>query len=225
MTNHNKGKEFLVGAAIGGLLGTVAALLVAPKAGKKLREDICDTYCNLSESTEDMVESVSKKSKDFVKDVGCCTGDLTDKAKDVIGEIAKWIHLRKQEKDNDSTVKDFAIGGIAGGVLGAALGLLLAPKSGDEVRQDIADRYEDVAETAKQLRKKGKSIAKDIGAQTTDWLALAEDIVDQVSEKVRETRDDVVEKGRSIAESSQVQNIMDWASLGVKLWRHMKKRG
>ena len=38
--HHVHTKEFIVGAAIGSLLGSVAALLIAPKSGKKLREAI-----------------------------------------------------------------------------------------------------------------------------------------------------------------------------------------
>lgn len=227
MGNHHKGKEFLVGAALGGLLGTMTALLIAPKAGKKLREDICDKYCDISESTQEMADSVTKKGKDFVKGVNCYTNDLSDKAKEVIGDIANWVHLRKKNEDGDVScmVKDFAIGGLTGGVLGAALALLLAPKSGQEIRQDLVEKYEDMADTAQRFSKKGKSFAKSIGVKTTDWFSLAEDLVDQVSDKLREKGEEVIEKGREVVDHSPVKDLLNWASLGLKVWGQMKKKG
>ena len=53
-------------------------------------------------------------------------------------------------------MKDFVIGALVGGIVGAAAGLLLAPKSGKDLRSDVAvqavnlkDKSADFSSTAK----------------------------------------------------------------------------
>lgn len=47
MATQNNNKDVLVGALIGGVLGTVAALLMAPKSGVALRKNFSDAYDTL----------------------------------------------------------------------------------------------------------------------------------------------------------------------------------
>ncbi len=49
----NNTQNFLVGTLVGGLVGTVAALLLAPKSGSELRQDVSDKY----EDFTDMIEN------------------------------------------------------------------------------------------------------------------------------------------------------------------------
>lgn len=65
--NHNK--NFLVGAVIGGVLGAVSALLLAPKAGCELREDISDLYENAKESTNKLACDVSERGHALFEDL------------------------------------------------------------------------------------------------------------------------------------------------------------
>ena len=41
--NNMNGKDFLLGAVVGGVIGAITALLLAPKPGDELRADIKDT--------------------------------------------------------------------------------------------------------------------------------------------------------------------------------------
>ena len=50
MGQQNQSSDLLKGALLGALFGGAAALLLAPKSGKELREDLNDTYCSLSEN-------------------------------------------------------------------------------------------------------------------------------------------------------------------------------
>lgn len=55
------------------------------------------------------------------------------------------------EDNNSSYTKGFLVGALLGGAAGAIAALLFAPKSGKELRQDIADRTEDVVDKAQAL--------------------------------------------------------------------------
>jgi len=66
--------------------------------------------------------------------------------------------------------KSFLYGAVAGSVLGAAAALLLAPKSGKELRSDLAGSIQTAGEKTQQLAKK-------IGEQTGEWISKAKDVV------------------------------------------------
>jgi gas vesicle protein len=78
-----KGKDFVVGAVVGGVLGAVTALLFAPKPGKELRADISD-----------QVHTTYEKTQELAKAVGSTTSQWVGKAKDtgsaVVDEIRSW---------------------------------------------------------------------------------------------------------------------------------------
>jgi gas vesicle protein len=57
---------------------------------------------------------------------------------------------------------NFVIGAIVGGLVGAGLALLLAPKSGTELRQDITD-YADQVQT--EIRQAAVSKRQELEAQ------------------------------------------------------------
>lgn len=56
--------------------------------------------------------------------------------------------------DDDSNVLIYMLAGVGlGAIIGAAAGLLFAPKAGTELREDLADRF------------------KEIKGKTEDWVA------------------------------------------------------
>jgi len=71
-------------------------------------------------------------------------------------------------------MKDFVIGALVGGIVGAAAGLLLAPKSGKDLRSDVAvqavnlkDKSADFSTTAKD---KTVQLSKQIQEQSTQLV-------------------------------------------------------
>src|SRR4029079_6627348 len=68
-----KKEGFVKGAVLGGLIGSAAGLLLAPKAGKDLRCDIADTYCNFNEKGHHLKDALSEKGhhlKDALSEKG-----------------------------------------------------------------------------------------------------------------------------------------------------------
>ncbi|PZE21009.1 YtxH domain-containing protein [Paenibacillus xerothermodurans] len=63
MRSDKKGKDLLVGAVVGTVLGAVAALLLAPKSGRELRADIAARAHTVSEKTQEVAGSVTERSK------------------------------------------------------------------------------------------------------------------------------------------------------------------
>jgi gas vesicle protein len=93
-------KDFVIGAAIGGVVGVLTALLFAPKSGKELRMDISDQVRNASEKTQDLAAATDLRSRQIVRAVGSQTSEWVDKARDaavfVTGEIKSWKDLNNK---------------------------------------------------------------------------------------------------------------------------------
>ncbi|MBA3722363.1 MAG: YtxH domain-containing protein [Parachlamydiaceae bacterium] len=219
MSNHNQSKKFLVGAALGAVLGSVSALLLAPKAGRKLREDICDVYCDVSEKSQNIADQVSKTSKSIAKNVSCTTSDLVDKAKCLVNGVTGWVEPKEEEDD----MKGLLMGAIAGCAVGAVAAFLLAPKSGSELRQDLSDVSDMAQDEIVRLGKKGQKMVSNVSKKTNKWLELAEDVVGEITGKAQETGEDIFEKGKKLFNNSKINEVAEWASLGMRLWQHIQK--
>jgi gas vesicle protein len=100
MSNNVDGKDFIMGAVVGGLLGAMAALLLAPKSGRELRQDISNQYETISEKTQQIASTVGEKTATIAKTATTQTSEWVDKAKDVAGtvidEVKTWSDKRKQ---------------------------------------------------------------------------------------------------------------------------------
>lgn len=68
--------------------------------------------------------------------------------------------------EESMNVKDFVIGALVGGIVGAAVGLLLAPKSGRDLRSDVAVQAVNLKEKSVEL----SSTAKDKTIQLSKQL-------------------------------------------------------
>jgi gas vesicle protein len=221
--HHLHTKEFVIGATVGSLLGSVAALLIAPKAGKKLREDICGAYNCFTDKTQDL----ANRGRSLAKSVGCHSCDWASKAKCVVDGARKKIKGWTSEEEEETT-RDLLIGGLVGGVVGAAVGLLLAPKSGEDLREDIADTYEDLSERtqdfADDVTKRGRSFAKKASSKANKWLVFAQDILEDLTGDAQEKGEEWIEQAKGLVKNKRANEIMDWAHLGYRLWRGIQSR-
>ncbi|MUT66894.1 YtxH domain-containing protein [Paenibacillus sp. NEAU-GSW1] len=74
-------KGFLLGALAGGVVGSIAALLLAPKAGKELRQDITVGAQKVSETTVRVAGQVGDTTGRIARQLGDQAVLLADKAK------------------------------------------------------------------------------------------------------------------------------------------------
>jgi gas vesicle protein len=105
MSNKVDGKDFIIGAVVGGLLGAMTALLLAPKSGRELRKDIAEGYETISDKTLQIAGTVSDKTSAILKTTTAQTSEWVDKAKDVastvIGEVKTWRDKSKRADGNE----------------------------------------------------------------------------------------------------------------------------
>jgi len=72
------------------------------------------------------------------------------------------LKKQKEKKDNLDTAKKIGVGVAIGLVAGATAGILSAPKSGKETREDICKKGKDVQEGFSQAVEKGKEKVDEI---------------------------------------------------------------
>lgn len=131
-----------------------------------------------------------------------------------------------------STTKGLLIGFLAGGVVGAVLALLYAPKSGKELRSDIkakTDDYLDEAEKyiaeakdkAKELinegKKRSEKLITDAKSKSQDLLKDAEKIFDDAKTKAAGT----YSHGKEVLES-ETSKLKSAVKAGVDAYKETK---
>lgn len=91
MSDKISGKNFLIGAVVGGVLGAITALVLAPKPGKELREDISNQVDKISGKTVELAGTVGGKTQELAKVVSTQSVELASKAREVAGAIAEVV--------------------------------------------------------------------------------------------------------------------------------------
>lgn len=84
--NNMNGKDFLIGVLVGGIIGASIAMLVAPKSGRELRQDLSEGYETLSKRTQELARQVSEYS-----DV------VVDRVKEVAQQLKDEVQFLKQK--------------------------------------------------------------------------------------------------------------------------------
>lgn len=82
MPNESRSNGMLLGAVIGGTMGILATLLLAPKSGAKMREELSAKYQSLCEKTKDIASTVGDTTKDIVESVKEEAVNLAEQAKE-----------------------------------------------------------------------------------------------------------------------------------------------
>jgi gas vesicle protein len=89
--NNMNGKDFLLGAIIGGIIGAGTALLLAPKQGKELREDVGRQYSVMKDKAQDWSVIAKDKSSEWASIVKDRSGEVASTVKDVSSEVASAV--------------------------------------------------------------------------------------------------------------------------------------
>ncbi len=222
MTNYIDAKHFLIGAAVGGLLGSVTALLLAPQSGSELRRELSHAY-----------DSLSDKTQDLAKKMGCQTCDWASKAKMVVDgaskTVKKWVGEEEEEQEEQtSSSTAWLIGTFAGALVGAVTGLLLAPKAGEDLRNGIVNTYEEISTRGKALgddiSRKGREFAKSAGDQGNKWINFAQNLLDDLANNNQETSENLIEKAKCLLPNRRAHDAIDLASIGLRLWRDISAK-
>lgn len=77
---------------------------------------------------------------------------------------------RARREENLKTAKNVAVGTAIGTFIGAITGILFAPKSGKETREDIANKTKEVAGNIKEAVNEQMEVAKKIQGKLKDEI-------------------------------------------------------
>jgi gas vesicle protein len=87
--------------------------------------------------------------------------------------------------DNGGSGNGFMMGLLAGTVLGAGLGMLLAPKAGSELRGAIGDQARNLGNKASEQYRKASESASTWAEKGRDFVSQARDAVSRGAEEAR----------------------------------------
>ena len=112
MAENNRGlsKGLLIGFLAGGIVGSLAALLYAPKSGKELRADIKRKASDIAEGAGEFVQSARAKTVDIVNEgkerSDQLIADTKQKAEHLLGNAEKVLSgIRQRASDEPGKVK------------------------------------------------------------------------------------------------------------------------
>lgn len=113
--------------------------------------------------------------------------------------------------------KDFFIGALVGGIVGAAASLLLAPKSGKELRSDLVEQAHTMKEKTSSLtsnamekgslyaqlaKEKSSNIAKTVTEQSSYVADKVKELTDNVKKDIEQLSKSASDLGYDIKEAS-----------------------
>ncbi|OCT11912.1 hypothetical protein A8709_29045 [Paenibacillus pectinilyticus] len=113
MSNAKKGKDLLIGAVVGGVVGAAAALLFAPKSGRELRSDIAEGAVAVTDKTVQLATTVGQKTQAAAKTVSTTTSELVGKAKDTAANVVETVRSWKETKSVDEVLDEIEASGAA----------------------------------------------------------------------------------------------------------------
>lgn len=112
---------------------------------------------------------------------------------------------REQEiihANENSSTKDFLVGAILGGVVGAATALFLAPKPGKELLHDLNGQ-------AGAWKDKGIELTDTVKEKGTEFISIAKDKTDKISNVVTKTSGDIMDKVKSTKAQDNTSDHFD----------------
>ena len=159
----NRKSSILIPALIGSAVGAGIAVLLAPQSGKKTRKDIKRFAAN----TRDQVADIIDEGKDLYEEGSKVVARTVKAGREMYDEGTEKIEKLMHKKERSHVVPI-----LTGGIIGAGIALLLTPKSGKEVREDLKRIAADTRDTFVSTVDKGKAL----------YMKLSKDIPKTVKE-------------------------------------------
>jgi gas vesicle protein len=91
-------------------------------------------------------------------------------------------NYESSDKSTAGTAVTFLLIGLGAGALVA---LLLAPKTGKQMRRDLRHKYDDVRETVEDFAEEAKERVNDVMERGSEWVDTARERVDPIARAVR----------------------------------------
>lgn len=107
MSTRKQTKGFLLGALAGGVVGSITALLLAPKPGKELRQDISDGAQKVGETTVKVAGQVGDTTGKIAKQIGGQAVQIAGKTKQAASSVVSSVRGRSKGTEETEAVADF----------------------------------------------------------------------------------------------------------------------
>lgn len=114
------------------------------------------------------------------------------------------------ENNNNTNGKDLVIGVLIGGIIGAGAALLLAPKSGRELRGELSEGYQTAS-------KKTQDLAKNVSERSEVLAGKVKEVAEYVKEDVQKWKANALEVANEVKESlgSKAEGVKDEVASAV----------
>ncbi len=205
---------FIKGALIGSVMAGIAGLLLAPKPGDKLIEDILDIYHSAEENGHDFIEALKEKSSDLSNSLSNTGAYLSDTVKSK-GSCLKGLCC--DEEECDTAHSSLMMGLVVGALVAGVSSLLLAPQSGKKMRKILGNQYEDIRGKAEDFVSSVDETRENIMTGASEWKDTLADLLHKLSSSTAKNK-----KGSN--SSSQLSHVMDLANIGLSLYQQLKRR-
>ncbi|WP_071393809.1 YtxH domain-containing protein [Bacillus tuaregi] len=96
-------KDFIIGSLIGAAVGSLTALLLAPKSGREIRDDLNHQAYRLREKTDHIRESVTIKGTELTSSVKDKTSAISKKVSEQSVDLVKKVKGQKTDEEADAS--------------------------------------------------------------------------------------------------------------------------
>jgi len=150
-STHKK-RSIVMPVLVGSAVGAGIALLLAPKTGKAIRKDLK----RLAANTRDQVAEVIDEGRDLYEEGREVVAGAVKAGKETYEEGTEMIERLMHKKERSLMVPI-----LVSGMIGAGIALLVAPKSGKEVRGDLKRIAADTRDKFVSVMDKGKALYRE----------------------------------------------------------------
>lgn len=102
--------------------------------------------------------------------------------------------------ENNNELGSFLAGFVIGGLVGAAVALILAPQSGQEMRSQIAGKSQALRQQSGERIQQYRDLA---GSRTEEYRERAGSVVAEARSRIQETSGPVLEQARIVLDSGK----------------------
>lgn len=76
--------KFIAGCVVGGVIGAIAGILLAPQSGEDTRENIKDLSRDVADRTDRKVKELQEKAENIISDIQTRGDELMEKLQNMV---------------------------------------------------------------------------------------------------------------------------------------------
>ena len=93
--------RFVAGFVVGGAIGAIAGILLAPKSGAETRKILADTAQDMARRADETAKQIQVKADDAVSDLQKKGEEIKEKLQDLIAKQKDSKNSKSEEDDDE----------------------------------------------------------------------------------------------------------------------------